>query len=286
MPAEVPSESAYVSLGGDAAGKAAGAQQSSANGVVSANGSVPSASAPSGAPAAAAADGSAAPEPSLRENVSTLQETFMRAVRAEAGQQGMQEAQAAAGRVIRQGAYEVRVYVQANPYAVTLMSFCGGVALFLVSVLNLINILNIADPLGYVLQLYQAGFGLIIIVIDGPSDKMPEFVTQFVLTSASFLHNNITRVLFYLFIACEQASQGGWYSKLVGWYFAAVAILYTLVQCTSGRVGPPGSSEPLVAAAGNGGWPEAAHAPGASAAAPAAAAPAPVAAATVAANGR
>lgn len=41
-------------------------------------------------------------------------------------QQMVNQAMHGAGRVLRRGAGEIRVYVQANPYSVTMMSFFGG----------------------------------------------------------------------------------------------------------------------------------------------------------------
>lgn len=147
-----------------------------------------------------------------------------------AGQQVAQQALHEAGRVVRRGANEVKFYVQANPTSVTVLSFFGGCVLMVGSILSIINVLNVTQPLWYILQIYQVLFGLIIVVFDGPRDKLPEALRTQVMTAASFLHNRVSRCLFYLFIASEQASQPGMIGQVVGWYFALVAVLFIFVQ--------------------------------------------------------
>merc|ERR550532_2384696 len=111
------------------------------------------------------------------------------------------------------------------------MSLVGGIVLSIVSFLNLINILNVFSPLNWILQLYQLAAGLLIITIDGPSDKLPAFLSDRLQQSAAFLlHSSTNRVLFYLFIACQQGSQAGLFNWIVGWYFAFVAIGFAAVQ--------------------------------------------------------
>merc|ERR1719203_752369 len=113
------------------------------------------------------------------------------------------------------------------------MSLVGGIVLSVVSFLNVLNILNVFNPLSWILQLYQLAAGLLIVVIDGPSDKLPAFLSERLQQSAAFLlHSNTNRVLFYLFIACQQGSQAGLFSWVVGWYFALVALGFAAVQAT------------------------------------------------------
>merc|ERR1740123_2874311 len=106
-------------------------------------------------------------------------------------------------------------------------------ALSLVSFLNVLNLLNIFHPLSWIMQLYQLAAGVLIIVIDGPTDKLPLFLSERLQQSAALLLNsNANRVLFYLFIACQQGSQAGLFSWVVGWYFALVALGFAAVQAT------------------------------------------------------
>merc|ERR1712129_648377 len=86
-------------------------------------------------------------------------------------------------------------------------------------------------PLSWNLQLYQLAAGLLIIVIDGPTEKLPFFLKERAHQSAAFLlHSNTNRILFYLFIACQQGTQVGLLNWAVGWYFAFVAIGFAAVQ--------------------------------------------------------
>jgi len=151
-------------------------------------------------------------------------------------QQVMQKAAASgaakgAGRLLQRGASTITLHMQANPYSITLMSFVGGMVLTAVSFLNLLNILNIFNPLNWILQLYQFAAGVLIIVIDGPSNKLPGFVREYLHQSAAFLlHSNTNRVLFYLFIACQQGSQTSLFNWIVGYYFAFIALGFAAVH--------------------------------------------------------
>jgi len=159
-------------------------------------------------------------------------------VAAGAAQKAIQKAAASsiaqgAGRLIQKGASKITVHVQAHPKSITLMSLIGGIVLTVVSFLNLLNILNIFTPLNWILQLYQLAAGLLIIVIDGPSDSLPPFVKERALSGAAFLlHNGTSRVLFYLFIACQQGSQASLFNWIVGWYFAVVAVGFAALQAS------------------------------------------------------
>merc|ERR1712194_897734 len=135
-----------------------------------------------------------------------------------------------AGHALRRASSEVLLHVQTNPYSFTLLSFFGGLVLVIVSVFQIVNILNFVDPLGWVLHWYQALFGLLILVIDGPIERLPLMLREKLLGSASFLHSSTNRVLFYIFLACQQGSQETYFNWIVGWYFAIVAVGFILVR--------------------------------------------------------
>jgi len=119
-----------------------------------------------------------------------------------------------------------------------MMSFFGGLWLILASTVTLLNIGSFfTNTLAWILQGYQVFFGLIIVIVDGPQDKLPQFLRDKMMSYVSFMHNNKSRFIFYLFIACQQGSQNNWPSWLTGWYFAAVAAGYALVQLTSAPEG-------------------------------------------------
>lgn len=151
-----------------------------------------------------------------------------------AGQQVVQEtvsnALSGAGRVLRQGATEVRLYVESNPYSVTMLSFIGGIILALSSLWNVIFVPSFfLGPMQYLLHCYQLLFALIICIIDGPGDRIPTLRSK-VMGVASFLHTNASRSLFYLFIACLEGQQDGVFRQAIAWYFAGIAVGHGLLS--------------------------------------------------------
>jgi len=222
------------------------APNSGSTGFVVEGGSVslaaPTSSSGQAAPATSAGyHGSTAPPPIAAVAAAGVAQKVMQNAAASSAAQG-------AGRLLKRGASTITLHMQANPYSVTVMSFVGGIVLTIVSFLNVLNLLNIFNPLSWILQLYQLAAGLLIIVIDGPSDKLPAFLRDYMHQSAAFLlHSNTNRVLFYLFIACQQGSQPRWFNWIVGYYFAFVALGFAAVQVApatsgvgaEGQVGQP-----------------------------------------------
>lgn len=141
---------------------------------------------------------------------------------------GASQAARTATSALKTGASAITAHVKANPYSVTVMSCIGGLILAASSLIHLIWIMNIVNPLPYILRVYEFFFGLLIIVIDGPSDKMPQSWRDRALSLAP-MQTNTNRILFYTFIACLQGSLGTWFNVICGWYFAAVAVLFTIV---------------------------------------------------------
>lgn len=149
----------------------------------------------------------------------------------QAAQQAATQAAQAAGQRVRQGLTEISVYIQTNPASVTVLSFVGGLSLAVTSFFGLLSILGpLAGPFSYLLQFYELIFGLTICAIDGPVERLPR-LRQLVLTHAGFLHNNTSRALFYLFIACLEATQEGsiWH-QIVGYYFLLIAIGFAVLR--------------------------------------------------------
>eukprot|EP00928_Gymnodinium_smaydae_P033523 TRINITY_DN23996_c0_g1_i1.p1 TRINITY_DN23996_c0_g1~~TRINITY_DN23996_c0_g1_i1.p1 ORF type:complete len:255 (+),score=49.37 TRINITY_DN23996_c0_g1_i1:77-766(+) len=149
-----------------------------------------------------------------------------------AGQLARSAAAQAAG-LFRRGAGEIQVYVEKNHYSVHALSLCGGVFLCCVSLVGLLNIFApLTGPLSYLLHFYQLCFGLLICVVDGPSDNVPR-AKDFVVQYAPQLHNNTGRALFYLFIACLEGSQDNLVHMLCGWYFFGIAVMHTALKVRS-----------------------------------------------------
>lgn len=147
----------------------------------------------------------------------------------QAAHQAAQQAASFVSDTLRSGANEVRLYVRTNPYSITMLSFLGGLVL-MTSFLGLFWLPGILNPLAYILQLYQACFGFLICMIDGPASTRFPRLSAKVLQHFSFLANNYSRALFYMFIACWEGSQTRWWDWIIGWYFAAIAVLYVAVQ--------------------------------------------------------
>jgi len=162
---------------------------------------------------------SAPPDPAATQHHATQQEVLNAA---------QQMARSAVGH-LRRGGTEVQAYIVANPRSVVLISFVGGLALIVMSLFNVFFLLfKGARPLEYILNLYLGIFGLTIVAVDGPGDRLPVLKSK-VLQYASFLHDNLNRTLFYLFIACQQGSQKPIHSQLIGWYFLFVAVAHGIL---------------------------------------------------------
>lgn len=121
-------------------------------------------------------------------------------------------------------------HVRANPYSVSLLSFVGGVCLAVSSIMHLLIVSNIVDPLPYILRIYELCFGVLLMVIDGPGERFPQHLREKALRLAPFSETDTNRILFYLFIACLQGSLGTWWNTVTGWYFAMVAVFFGVVK--------------------------------------------------------
>eukprot|EP00929_Paragymnodinium_shiwhaense_P003533 TRINITY_DN104095_c0_g1_i1.p1 TRINITY_DN104095_c0_g1~~TRINITY_DN104095_c0_g1_i1.p1 ORF type:complete len:224 (-),score=37.37 TRINITY_DN104095_c0_g1_i1:210-881(-) len=149
-----------------------------------------------------------------------------------------------AGQAVRAGAQEINMYIQGNPASITVLSFIGGLCLLVVSLFGCFNVLSIiADPLAYVFNLYQVLFAGIICIIDGP-ERFPS-LRETVLVHASFLHNNKSRTLFYLFVAALLNTEDVWYEKIIGWFFVFIAVAHVILICANMRKSSQAPDQPL-----------------------------------------
>mmetsp|Transcript_46365 Transcript_46365/g.110407 ORF Transcript_46365/g.110407 Transcript_46365/m.110407 type:complete len:255 (+) Transcript_46365:110-874(+) len=140
--------------------------------------------------------------------------------------------------MLRYGAGELRVFVEKNHYSVHVLSLLGGLFLAVLSLFRCIIVVNLFNgPLQYILNFYQLVFGTVICVIDGPGEKLP-YVQSLVVRYAPFLQNNFGRCLFYTFIACLEGSQDFFICVLLGYYFAAIAIVHAALKVRSLATNP------------------------------------------------
>jgi len=153
-----------------------------------------------------------------------------------------------AGSVLKKGASTVVVHVKANPYSVTIMSFVGGVCLVVASIMHLVLFANISNPLPYILRIYELAFGVLVVVIDEPTGRIPDSLRARAWELAPFTPTNTNRILFYLFIACLQGSLPSWWNTFTGWYFAIVALFFALVTLAGSSSSTP-QGQPMAAPA-------------------------------------
>eukprot|EP00927_Polykrikos_kofoidii_P056770 TRINITY_DN50850_c0_g1_i1.p1 TRINITY_DN50850_c0_g1~~TRINITY_DN50850_c0_g1_i1.p1 ORF type:complete len:232 (-),score=30.92 TRINITY_DN50850_c0_g1_i1:62-694(-) len=151
-------------------------------------------------------------------------------VQEQVAQEVVRQAAGQAGRAITAGVNEVRFYVTNNPTSLDVLSFVGGLALLIWSAVGCVlgAITFFADPVMYLLQWYGLLFGLVICVIDGPGDKVPRLRAA-LLQHVSVLHNNVSRTLFYLFVACILWIRGTLVYQLISGYFVFVSVAHFII---------------------------------------------------------
>mmetsp|Transcript_76609 Transcript_76609/g.135161 ORF Transcript_76609/g.135161 Transcript_76609/m.135161 type:complete len:213 (-) Transcript_76609:60-698(-) len=189
----------------------------------------------------------AASPPSAAPQGGSLPQQFQEQVAQDMASRALQ----GAGRALRTTAGEIVLYVESNHYSVTVFSFIGGLVLALVSFFNLLAVWNfVGGPLSYVLNVYELIFGLIIMLIDGPGDRVPSLRNK-VLSHAGFLHTNSSRSIFYMFIACLEGKEEGVFRTAVAWYFACIAIGHMILAVHKRRTGHTQGMQEHLAAPSN-----------------------------------
>mmetsp|Transcript_67266 Transcript_67266/g.119799 ORF Transcript_67266/g.119799 Transcript_67266/m.119799 type:complete len:218 (-) Transcript_67266:31-684(-) len=140
------------------------------------------------------------------------------------------------GRVLGEASHSVVIYLKQNHYSVHALSFIGGLALTISSAYEVIvgffSFAILSNILGYITSWYSLSFGIVICSIDGPTDKFPG-LRAMILKYASFMQNNSTRFLFYLFVACMEhniTSYVAWIHTLVGYYFLFIAAMHLVLH--------------------------------------------------------
>eukprot|EP00927_Polykrikos_kofoidii_P079211 TRINITY_DN75999_c0_g1_i1.p1 TRINITY_DN75999_c0_g1~~TRINITY_DN75999_c0_g1_i1.p1 ORF type:complete len:240 (-),score=20.08 TRINITY_DN75999_c0_g1_i1:92-724(-) len=173
-----------------------------------------------------------------------VQQAAQQAVTDVAGQMAWSAADRARN-FLQKGAGEVSVYIEKNHYSVHVLSFCGGLALCVVSFLGLLNIFaSLTGLLTYILHFYQFCFGLVICALDGPSERVPARLQYGIVQYLPFLHTNTGRSLFYLFIACLEGSQDSWFHMIAGWYFGGISFMHISLKCKNMKKGSESAPEP------------------------------------------
>jgi len=158
-----------------------------------------------------------------------------------------------AGSALGSGAGQARDYIQANPTNIRVLSFCGGALLTGVSIFNLITQIvaafTVVHTFLYVLHFYQALFGIIIMCLDGPEDKIPEMVLNQIFTSLPMLRHNGGRAVFYLFITALQGSLPGWFNFASAIFFLLCTLRFFIAHGANLRNERPAVSPPMMESA-------------------------------------
>merc|ERR1739848_839929 len=125
-------------------------------------------------------------------------------------------------------------------------SFVGGAALGVVAAISLVfgtlGFKWLTNPLVYIGNIYRLIFGVVICVLDGPTDSHPN-MQRTILTYASFMQNNFSRSAFYLFIACMEHPEKGWWHTAVAYYFLFIGAVHFFAQVTG--AGTSSSTPPV-----------------------------------------
>mmetsp|Transcript_3563 Transcript_3563/g.5747 ORF Transcript_3563/g.5747 Transcript_3563/m.5747 type:complete len:242 (+) Transcript_3563:74-799(+) len=160
---------------------------------------------------------------------------------------------AAAARGVQAVGVVIVDYVKDNHYSIKAFSFLGGLALIVIAiwdlVLGAITFIPSVIPniLEYSKSIYRLMFGVVICVVDGPAEKLPD-TRAAVLRYFSFLGSNYSAAFFYLFIACFQWTTKGdtWLKVLYqieAIYFLVLAVAHVVYQCFFSQPPPQQHSE-------------------------------------------
>eukprot|EP00397_Hematodinium_sp_SG-2012_P039004 GEMP01042519.1.p2 GENE.GEMP01042519.1~~GEMP01042519.1.p2 ORF type:complete len:195 (+),score=31.10 GEMP01042519.1:106-690(+) len=140
------------------------------------------------------------------------------------------------GNATKAGAVEFKNYVVENPTALKTLGLLCGLALTTVSMFGLINILNIVNPIFYLINGFNAFFGLILLVVEGPPNwKWCGFRT-FIFTHCGFLGKPVGRALFYCYIGALVVgiAYAWWPYYIVGGVLILCGVMQFIRLCTKG----------------------------------------------------
>jgi hypothetical protein len=115
-------------------------------------------------------------------------------------------AKSAAGQSVEKattGFGEARRYTQQNPDSVRALSFCIAMALFIFSILGVLNVFNaLFKPYQYLFALYNIIFAAVIIVADGDRTWFMKYwdAQEKLFGAAAFLATQSGRAAFYFYV--------------------------------------------------------------------------------------
>eukprot|EP00928_Gymnodinium_smaydae_P037737 TRINITY_DN26157_c0_g1_i1.p2 TRINITY_DN26157_c0_g1~~TRINITY_DN26157_c0_g1_i1.p2 ORF type:complete len:270 (+),score=69.21 TRINITY_DN26157_c0_g1_i1:71-880(+) len=104
---------------------------------------------------------------------------------------------------MKAGFREVKNYVEENHYGLKAVSLCVALALFVCSIISLINVFSVlTQPYQYLFSIYNACFAAIILVIEGKSEWFARCgnLRAELFDSAKFLARQSGRAAFYVYV--------------------------------------------------------------------------------------
>mmetsp|Transcript_106170 Transcript_106170/g.243063 ORF Transcript_106170/g.243063 Transcript_106170/m.243063 type:complete len:212 (-) Transcript_106170:39-674(-) len=148
--------------------------------------------------------GQAQADPSFQEQAARAAANDPRVQQAARQEMSNQARSAAnsAGRTAANAGREVYTYVSQNPKSLSVLCFCSGLALTVLSILGVINLFNLMDPEQWLVSFYNMGFGLIIAVVDGKPEWMDKCfgVHSKIMRNFGFLQSLRGRAFFYFYV--------------------------------------------------------------------------------------
>lgn len=130
-----------------------------------------------------------------RDPAAEMQREMAKTAAAAAGNQAKESAS--------KGFFEVKAYIMENPSSIKVISFCTGLLLIVFSFLGVFNLFDAAfEPKEYLNNIYNIGFGLLILVMDGKESWMESCfdVQAKVFKHCYFLATHTGRALFYFYV--------------------------------------------------------------------------------------
>jgi hypothetical protein len=137
-----------------------------------------------------------------QQDLGKAQSDFEKRVAKEAAQQVGRAAVDAGKSAGRTAFLDIKEYTQENPWTIQLMSFFAGMGLTVFSVLGVVNPIGVFSPEQYLTCVYNAFFGLAIVVCDGPPKlwnrccNAQDILFKWFL----FLANPTGRAIFYFYV--------------------------------------------------------------------------------------
>eukprot|EP00397_Hematodinium_sp_SG-2012_P040952 GEMP01044993.1.p1 GENE.GEMP01044993.1~~GEMP01044993.1.p1 ORF type:complete len:228 (-),score=34.21 GEMP01044993.1:1094-1741(-) len=105
-----------------------------------------------------------------------------------------------AGKTAKAGALELKIYVTENPASLKMICFVTALCLIVFSIIGIINITNVADPIDYIVTIFNVIFGFLIVVTEGKASWGFCGVREKIFQNFGFLTYPAGRSGFYIYV--------------------------------------------------------------------------------------